>query len=123
MTSLDFAEAAKRIGGAARAAGHEAPSFRSPPRVRGCQRSIQRRRNGSATVAVAFKQRPLPSVLADMIDGVIATNTLSAGSATVLRDQLWSSVVDLISADQTGPHDAVPTEPVPITTVRRQRAA
>ncbi len=102
MTSLDFAEVARRLGSGARSAGHQAPSFRSPPRVKGCQRSIQRRKNGSATVAVAIKDRPIAGVVADMIDGVVAMNDLVGLPAGALRDRLWMLVSDLL----------VPTKPL-----------
>lgn len=96
MTSLDFAEAARRLGAAARSAGHVAPGFRSPPRVAGCSRSIRRRRNGQAVVAVSLKGRPIAGVVADMVDGVVAANCLDGARASELRDLLWTSVAEMV---------------------------
>lgn len=115
MTSLDFAEAARRLAEAARRAGHAAPGFRSPPRGAGCRRSIRRRRNGEAVIAVQMKHRPPVAVLADMIDGVIAANQVADSVAGDLRDQLWSAVAEL----------ALPAAPTPERSaeVRAIRAA
>lgn len=90
MSSLQFADAAKRLGQAARSAGYEVPSFRSPPRRPGCTRSITRRANAT-TVSVALHGRPLAAVVADMIDGIIVTNELGDPDAGQLRDLLWAA--------------------------------
>lgn len=106
MTSLDFAEAARRLSGAARRAGRAAPGFRSPPRNPSVGRSIRWRRNGDAVVAVRVKSRPAVAVLADMIDGVVAANRLEQPAAADLRDQLWEVVTDLavtVVADAPAP--------------------
>ncbi len=95
MTSIEFAEAVRRMTLAVRRAGHVAPAFRSGPRG-GCRRTIRRRADGSATVAVALRDRPMPSVLADLIDGVVVANGLQGEAAAELRDQLWDSVLDLL---------------------------
>ncbi|MEZ5230589.1 MAG: hypothetical protein R2710_29135 [Acidimicrobiales bacterium] len=95
MTSLEFAEAVRCLSGAARRAGYRAPSFRSRPRGSN-RRTIRRRSDGSATVAVALRQRPMPAVLGDLIDGIIATNDLTGEPAGLLRDQLWSAVLPVL---------------------------
>ncbi len=95
MTSLDFAESARRLSEAARQVGQAAPGFRSPPRSPGCRRSIRRRRGGEAVIAVQVKDRPSVAVLADMVDGVIAANRLVGRPAADLRDHLWAAVADL----------------------------
>jgi len=100
MTSLDFAEAARRLSGAARRAGNAAPGFRSPPRNPNARRSIRWRRNGEAVIAVRVKDRPAVAVLADMIDGVVAANRLEQPAAADLRDHLWEAVADLSVADR-----------------------
>ena len=92
-TSLRFAAAARALSMAARDRGLEAPSFRSPPRVAGAERTIRRLRSGSV-VAVVIRDRPWPAVLADMIEGVIVANQLTGGLSTRLRTALWE-VVDL----------------------------
>jgi hypothetical protein len=91
-TSLRFAEAARRLTDVARRRGLEAPAFRSPPRSPGLSRTIRRRADGSATVAVALRDRPWPAVLADLIDGVVVANGLEGASAAAARDALWSAV-------------------------------
>lgn len=98
MTSLDFAESARRLSEAARRDGQAAPGFRSPPRAPGCHRSIRRRRNGEAVIAVQVKDRPPVAVLADMVDGVIAANGLTGRQAAELRDELWAAVADIAAA-------------------------
>ncbi len=95
MTSVEFAEAVRCLSGAARRAGYRAPSFRSRPRG-GSHRTIRRRADGSATVAVALRERPLPAVLADLIDGIVAANGLDGGPAAELRDDLWMSVAPVL---------------------------
>lgn len=95
MTSLDFAETARRLSEAARQSGHDAPGFRSPPRAPGCRRSIRRRRSGEAVIAVQVKDRPSVAVLADMVDGVVAANRLVGRPAADLRDHLWDAVAEL----------------------------
>lgn len=100
MTSLDFAESARRLSEAARRAGQSAPGFRSPPLAPGCRRSIRRRRNGDAVIAVQVKDRPLVAVLADMVDGVVAANSLVGPQAADLRDELWVAVSDLAAGSE-----------------------
>ncbi len=107
MTSLEFAEAARQMGSVIRRAGHVVPTFRSPPRVPGRSRSIVRRADGSATVAVALRGRAITSIVADMIDGVIAANRLHGQEAAWLRDQLWASVEAVLDPGSEGPERAL----------------
>jgi hypothetical protein len=90
-TALRFASAARTLADVARARGYDAPTFRSPPKVAGLQRSLRRGAAG-ATVAVRLRQRPWVAVLADMIDGVIAANGLRGVAADDLRTALWFAV-------------------------------
>ncbi len=101
MTSLEFAEAVRCLSGAARRAGYRAPSFRSRPRGSN-RRTIRRRADGSATVAVALRQRPLPAVMGDLIDGIVATNQLTGEPAAELRDQLWLAVLPMLEYASAG---------------------
>ncbi len=103
MSSLEFADAAKRLGQATRAAGHEVPAFRSPPRRPGVTRTITRRAK-SCTVSVALNGRPLAAVVADMIDGIVATNRLEGAPAARLRDDLWSATTGLFETS----HESAP---------------
>jgi hypothetical protein len=90
-TSLRFARLARSLGEAARAQGLRAPTFRSPPRLPGVSRSIVRRGPG-VTVAVALRDRPWAAVVADMVEGVVATNRLAGIGADRARAALWSAV-------------------------------
>lgn len=115
MTSLEFAEAVRCLSAAARRAGYRAPAFRSRPQG-AARRTIRRRADGSATVAVALRSRPLPAVLADLVDGVIAANGLVGEPAGALRDQLWSAVSGLLEP-QSGRTEPQPGGPLPANVV------
>ncbi|MGI8664166.1 MAG: hypothetical protein ACR2LQ_13305 [Acidimicrobiales bacterium] len=91
-TSLRFAAAVRAITIEARRSGLMVPGFRSPPRLAGVDRSLRRRDGGGATVAVVVRQRPWPAVLADMVEGVIATNRLRGPAADRARACLWSAL-------------------------------
>ena len=86
--SVTFAEIARELGAAARAEGWMVPSFRSPPRLVGVQRSL-RRHAGGVTVAVATKGRPWGAVVADMVEGVVAANGFDSVHADRARATLW----------------------------------
>jgi len=90
--SIDFARAARRLSDAARAVGLTPPDFRSPPAAPGARRTLRRRPDGGAVVAVRLRGRPWPAVLADMIDGVLAANPVDGPAADVARDALWKAV-------------------------------
>lgn len=90
-SSLRFARAVQALGQAARAQGLSVPGFRSPPRLRGVQRSI-RRWAGGATVAVVVRGRPWPAVQADLVEGVVAANGLTGPAADRARASLWSAL-------------------------------
>ena len=98
-TSLEFAEAARRLGLAARAAGLVVPGFRSPPRIGGTARSIRRPIGRPPVVAVALHGRPVASVVADMIDGIVVANDGRGVAAAQFRDDAWAAVVDLVASD------------------------
>lgn len=91
-TSLRFATAARTMAQVARGEGLVAPSFRSPPRVLGIDRSIRRRRVGPPLVSIRLRDRPWVAVLADMVDGVVAANDLRGADAARLRTLLWQAV-------------------------------
>lgn len=92
-TTTRFAEAARLLASAARSVGAACPSFRSPPRRTGVDRTI-RRWDGGATVAVRIRGRAWPAVLADMVEGVVVANQLSGPAADELRTALWSAVAE-----------------------------
>lgn len=91
MTSVDFAAAARILAGAARRCGLHAPSFRSPPRLIGVDRSL-RRRGEAAVVSVRLRDRPWAAVLADMVEGVVVANGLGPPDADRVRAQMWSAL-------------------------------
>lgn len=91
--TAQFALAARTLTQEARRRGLVTPSFRSPPRLRGVDRSL-RRRPGGAVVAVRLRERPWPVVLGDMIEGVVAANDLRPPAATRLRTELWELFVE-----------------------------
>jgi len=75
--TVQFAAAARLLNAESQRFGLDAPSFRSPPRVVGVDRTVRRREHGGV-VAVALRDRPFVAVLGDMIEGVIVVNRLVA---------------------------------------------
>ena len=71
--------------------GLSAPSFRSPPRLVGVDRSI-RRRGEASIVSVRVRDRPVVAVLADLIEGVVVANGLQPPEADRLRNELWAEL-------------------------------
>lgn len=93
-----FASAARQIGTAARLRGLAVPTFRSPPRLAGVNRSVRRRPGGSAVVSVQLKGRPHSAVLSDMIEGVVVINELNGRQADRARSALWLAVDEGLSS-------------------------
>jgi hypothetical protein len=91
--SVRFARAARAVAEAARAEGWVAPGFRSPPRLAGVERSLRRRPDGGAVVAVRVRGRPWPAVVGDLIEGVVVANALRGSDAHRCRDRLWDALV------------------------------
>ena len=92
--SVQFGEAARSVARRARSLGLATPVFKSPPRIVGVSRTIRRRDDGQAVVAIAFRGRPWNAVLADMIDGVLVVNELQGAAASRARDDLWEIFVE-----------------------------
>lgn len=90
-SATDFAAIGRVLTNAAGRRNIEGPTFRSPPRIPGVQRSVTRNRDGSVTVAVAVRHRPLLAVLADMIDGVVLASGLKGADAGSFYNELWST--------------------------------
>ena len=86
-----FAQAARRLGAAARAAGLTVPAFRSPPRRPGAPRTI-RRLPGGPVVAVALRERAFDDVLVDMVEGVVVANRLGDPAAVRIRRALLDAL-------------------------------
>ena len=98
-----FVLTARALAIAARELGLHAPSFQSPPRSDGLDRSIKRQPDGDCVVAVRVRGRPFAAVVADAIEGIVVCNNLDAASAATARDELWREI--------EGSHDAA----VPVT--------
>lgn len=90
-TSIRFAAAARTLGRVARREGLVVPSFRSPPRTVGLDRSIRRPRTG-VVVSIRLRDRSWIAVVADMVDGVIVANLLESVDAARLRTLLWEAL-------------------------------
>ncbi len=88
-----FAAAARRLGAEARRRGLAVPGFRSPPRLPGAERSIRRRPDGEAVVAVRVHGRSIEAVVADMVEGVLAANDVPVGEEAGYREALKSAVL------------------------------
>lgn len=89
---MRFSESVRVVVALARSARLRPPVFRSPPRLAGVDRSIQRRANGTVVVAVRREGRPLAAVQADVIEGVIAANELSGTDADRFRRRAWAQL-------------------------------
>ena len=90
-STVDFADAARTLGRAARRLGLDAPSFRCPPRLLGADRTIRRRPSGSV-VSVRVRGRPRAAVFADMVEGVVTANRLVTPRADRVRTELWNVI-------------------------------
>ena len=87
--SIRFGEIARLVAGQARSLGLVVPVFKSPPRIVGVSRTVRRRSDGHTVVAVSFRARPWPAIVADLIEGVLVVNDLAGVEASRLRDDLW----------------------------------
>jgi hypothetical protein len=92
VSSIEFARAVRSLGPACHALGLATPAFRTPPRVRGAVRTIRWLPSGAAVGAGATTERPWASVLADLVDGVIAANQLDQAQAVRVRLVLWEAL-------------------------------
>jgi hypothetical protein len=96
-TTVQFAAAARALAAAARRFGLAAPSFRTPPRLVGLDRTVRRHAHGGI-VSVRLRGRPWAAVVADMIDGVVAVNRLDVRRANRVRADLWHTVAARVDA-------------------------
>jgi hypothetical protein len=91
LPALRFADAARRLGAAAHAAGLEVPAFRCPPRLPGASRTI-RRYPGGTVVSVRLRGRPFEAALDDMVEGVLVANRVEPAAAVRIREALEDAV-------------------------------
>ena len=89
---LRFAETVRVLGIEARRHHLRMPGFRSPPRLRGVARSLRRRSDGGATIAVVVRGRPWAAVVAALVAGVVVATGLSGSQADRARAALWAAV-------------------------------
>jgi hypothetical protein len=106
LPALRFAEAARRLGAAAHAAGLAVPAFRCPPRLAGAQRTI-RRYPGGTVVSVRLRDRPFEAALDDMVEGVLVANRVEPGDAVRLREVLEDAVHGTLPAGAPGEENAL----------------
>jgi hypothetical protein len=115
-SAVQFSESVRKVVGVARRHGLRPPVFRSPPRLDGVDRSIRRRADGQVVVAVRRTGRPLAAVRADVIDGVVAANSLRGGDADRFRNAAWAALEppdrELHRTPAPDPSRAGPTRPV-----------
>ncbi|MCY4069178.1 MAG: hypothetical protein OXE79_08775 [Acidimicrobiaceae bacterium] len=111
MSSLDYGIAARSLARAARLRGLLAPVYASPPSRPDLDRSI-RRRNGSPVVSIRLRGRPRAAVLADMIEGIVVSNSLEAPRADLVRSALWLAVDGAPDDAEQAPPSSPPAEPV-----------
>jgi hypothetical protein len=97
LPALRFADAARRLGGAAHAAGLAVPAFRCPPRLAGATRTI-RRYPGGTVVSVRLRGRPFEAVLSDMVEGVLVANRVATADAVRLRAALEDALREEVPA-------------------------
>jgi hypothetical protein len=88
-----FASAARRLSVEARRRCLAVPAFKSPPRLAGVDRSIRRRPDGTAVVAVRVHGRSLEAVVTDMVEGILAANPLAADDRSEHRRALLETVL------------------------------
>jgi hypothetical protein len=93
-SSVRFAAAARRLGAVCGARGLVAPAFRSPPRPPGADRTLRRRPDGGAVVAVRLRDRPFAAVAADMVEGTLLANFVSGPDAEAHRAALLAAARD-----------------------------
>jgi hypothetical protein len=106
-TTVDFATAARALAAAARRFGLAAPTFRTPPRLVGLDRTVRRHAQGGV-VSVRVRGRPWPAVVADMIEGVVALNRVDARRANRVRADLWDAISAHVGVDPARPPVSLP---------------
>ena len=91
MDTLRFAVAARAIADEARRAGLSVPGFRSPPQLP-VDRALRRRPGATPAIAVRLAGRPVATVIADMVEGVLVANGVAD------RDDLRTRLIQAVAA-------------------------
>lgn len=117
--AIRFAEVVRAVTAVARRRGLKVPVFRSPPRLADVDRTLRRRPDGEAVVAIRLTDRPFAAVQSDVIAGVVAVNGLEGGEAGRFRRAAWAAldggaptsreVIDLRDGADRTPRDAQAT--------------
>ena len=110
-SSAEFAAAVRVVAEAARRRGLSVPVFRSPPGLPELDRSLRRTASGTV-VAIRLGDRPVASIQADVVDGVVVANRLSGREASGFRRAAWAALGG--SGAPRPPREA----PVPVRSVQ-----
>lgn len=92
--AIAFAEVVRTVTAVARRRDLDVPVFRSPPKLADVDRTLRRRPDGQAVVAIRLTSRPFAAVQADVIAGVVAVNGLDGRDAGRFRRAAWSALGD-----------------------------
>lgn len=103
LVTVEFARAAQALSTATRAAGLAVPTFCSPPRRADAVRTIRRRSDGHAVIAVRLRGRELADIHADMVEGICVANGLRGGARERLRSVLLGVLPASGHTDPPGP--------------------
>ena len=101
-STADFAAAARLLSLEVRRHRLVAPSYRSPPRLVGVDRTLRRRPDGGTVVAIRVRGRPVTAVLGDMIEGVVVANQLVPPHSDRVRTELWRALDHLHDTAHVG---------------------
>lgn len=85
VSASDYATMAKQLSDLAKSGGLEPPVFQSPTRLPNTDRTIRRRKNGTAVIAINLLRRTVEDVQSDMIDGIITATSLDTDRAERFR--------------------------------------
>lgn len=96
-----FATAVEVLGNEARRRGLVMPGFCSPPRVRDAMRTVRRRADGGAIVAVQVRGRAPHEIVADVIEGIVVANRLRGVAADECRARLLGVAGQSLPAGST----------------------
>lgn len=92
--AIPFSSLARLLAAECRRHALVVPSFSTPPRVAGANRTMRRLRGGGFMVAVRLRDRSIDDVIADMVEGVLRANDLSGQAAVGWRIALRSVIGD-----------------------------
>lgn len=128
--AVRFAEVVRAVTAVARRRGLQVPVFRSPPRLADVDRTMRRRPDGQAVVAIRIHGRPFAAVQSDVVAGVVVANDLTGAEAGRFRRAAWAALdsrpideADRDMIDLRSPAVGTSTTPQGTPTPRTQMAA